>query len=260
MTRPSLPSPRRSPDRFSLADARRGRPAFTLIELLVVIAIIAILAALLLPALRQARDKAMQTTCASNLHQLYIALNLYADDWNGRVPPGRDTSRLDDCDGWADWWWGIGGLWPYLETAKPFQCPADPYTPTNPRIMGRIGSPCCGTPLADWHGGYSYGFNNWGLQDDNQYLPIEAKPLDAIWLFGHSGGFVHPMVEAETSTDYYAAANGILVESEDVPYWTPMPAINFVTKRHSRGFMVIRMSGTTQYIRWGKSVKTDWVP
>ena len=238
---------------------RRARAAFTLIELLVVIAIIAILAALLLPALRQARDKAMQATCGSNLHQLYVALHLYADDWNGRVPPGRDTSLNDDCDAWGDWWWGIGGLWPYVETAKIFQCPADPRTPTNPRIQGRIGSPCCGTALADWNGGYSYGFNNWGLQDDNRYLPIEAKPPDAIWLFGHSGGFVHPMVAVESATDYYAAGIGIPVQSDDVPYYTA-GTTNYVTKRHTGGFMIIRMNGTTRYFKWGRSVKRDWVP
>ncbi len=65
-------------------DTRHG---FTLIELLVVITIISILAAMLLPALKNARDSAKKVACISNLKQIGLALITYANDWNGLAPP-----------------------------------------------------------------------------------------------------------------------------------------------------------------------------
>ena len=66
-------------------------PGFTLIELLVVLAIIAVLSGLLLPALVSAREKARQTVCKNNLRQLFIAMEMYCDDYNEYyLSAGRD--------------------------------------------------------------------------------------------------------------------------------------------------------------------------
>lgn len=87
--------------RVATTNSRPSRRGFTLIELLVVIAIIAILAALLLPALASAKERAHRTGCISNLRQLMLGSLLYASDFHGHLtaPSWFDTSGVTaTCD------------------------------------------------------------------------------------------------------------------------------------------------------------------
>ncbi len=134
------------PCRPGAAPRRRG---FTLIELLVVIAIIAILAALLLPALAKAKEQAKIAQCISNIRQVGMATSLYLGDFNDRYPPKitRNGANVTQSS-----WLGQAGLvtsyaqitaaerWltPYLvkDTAQSkievAHCPSDRVSPANP--------------------------------------------------------------------------------------------------------------------------------
>jgi len=76
-----------------------GKRGFTLIELLVVVAIIAVLVALLLPAIQQAREKAREIVCASNVHQVTLAISMYAQGNQGKTPPTCFWSQAIDIPG-----------------------------------------------------------------------------------------------------------------------------------------------------------------
>lgn len=128
------------------------RRNFTLIELLVVISIIAILAALLLPALSKARGMGLSASCASNLRQVGVGVGYYENDYDSFMPPYRMTywntplgwqSRgfaaglagcmgLPKADGWLAWVGALDAdgnspLFTNKNLSTPFRCPADPY-------------------------------------------------------------------------------------------------------------------------------------
>jgi len=104
----------------------RDDRAFTLIELLVVIAIIAILAAILFPVFAQAREKARQSACASNLKQIGTALMMYVQDYdetfpNRRYPPYGTVAANDyDQNSWRSL------IQPYVRNAQILVCPSNP--------------------------------------------------------------------------------------------------------------------------------------
>lgn len=97
---------------------------FTLIELLVVIAIIALLASILFPVFNQAREKARQTTCASNLKQIYLAISMYASDNDGYFPSGWQYYTYSGGYPYVGEWVWKTGLYPaYASSKEIFFCP-----------------------------------------------------------------------------------------------------------------------------------------
>ena len=171
---------------FSRGCARRK--GFTLIELLVVIAIIAILAALLLPALSKAKQRGQSISCLARLKQLQLAWIMYCDDNNARMPQnisvssgklgsGSPTLGADYLPGgmYAVWALGTSGgppdwtndlnitqgtLWPYVNAKEAYKCPGDPIPERN----------------------RTYSINCWmnGIQSFNGTIPMPWPGLD-VW-------------------------------------------------------------------------------
>ena len=140
----------------SIRARRQPGDGFTLIELLVVIAIIAILAALLLPALSKAKIRAQRIYCVNNLRQFALTAKLYADDNNGWIVSSAPIWVWSDPPFTASWCGGnaetgglpgiyayggadptgiqLGLLWPYAKSLGLYHCPADNRRADDPGV------------------------------------------------------------------------------------------------------------------------------
>ena len=170
-----------STSRLGLETDRMKKRAFTLIELLVVIAIIAMLLAILLPALQKAKKQAQAIICKSNLHQWGIIWRLYTDDHDGFFSDGQI--------GWARGEWIIG-LWDYYEDRENLlTCPSatKPLPGFQPGGANRWGGPYNTYQLSgslNTDGKYdmaSYGMNNWVFNRPPGNGSLQSRPNRYHW-------------------------------------------------------------------------------
>jgi prepilin-type N-terminal cleavage/methylation domain-containing protein/prepilin-type processing-associated H-X9-DG protein len=239
---------------------RNAKDGFTLIELLVVIAIIAILAALLLPALSKAKEKANRIACISNLRQWGLALDMYLDDSSQIFPdfsianstPGarsgydQDNILWSDLAGFAAGGYGnsawFNALPPYVSqkplsqyAASPqdfvngrsiFNCPSAQFLPAEVNPLNRVA--------------FSYGIN---FKGTNGLVPA-GSPFKAT-IVRHASAFVFfSDTRANSSETPFYGAN----PSNDLG--APRGSLNHLSSRHAAGANLTFLDGHAAYFKY----------
>jgi prepilin-type processing-associated H-X9-DG protein/prepilin-type N-terminal cleavage/methylation domain-containing protein len=209
------------------------KPAFTLIEILVVVAIIALLVAILLPSLHKAREQARQAVCASNTHQMALALTMYTHEFG--YYPGHHLTV-------GRWYvlWPVR-LKPFIKNQhKAFWCPsADEDTKWDgiEHIVSDAGNVQEGEM-----GSFAYGYNDWGVREfSDPHLGL--------------GGHINDPVDGEPKIDRIKRPSEMIAiaDNESDGVWDtaldPYETGEAPGDRHSKGANVAFCDGHAQWYR-----------
>lgn len=156
------------------------RKGFTLIELLVVIAIIGILAGMLLPALKKAKDAAKSIECKGNLKQLGSTFLMYAGDFNDWLPPNKNSGNwaASVSNPWGPVnnpvWWQNTYFNHFLDSGMVFHDPSDPV----------LYATSANGSTSPYYVNVSYGLSGFGTVNDSSLLRLAQlkRPSDSIGL------------------------------------------------------------------------------
>ena len=269
------------------------KSAFTLIELLVVIAIIAILAAILFPVFARARENARRASCQSNLKQIGLGFQQYAQDYDGWTPGSGVYPRPGVYHSWPT------VIYPYIKSEQLFACPSGEEDKSRRDIMGPSSTRTyCGLAEGDGstlnsgaiEGKLSYGMNailstDW---ETPGFISTGTSPAASNFVPGPNGaksgylnirstaslGLFEPEVAdpagtirvfdswsgygGQTECTPTAATSIRAISGEERTDRFKTDAPSKVASRHFEGFNALYGDGHVKFRKWGSTTANEW--